>query len=81
MILRLGEVAGLKGMLQPYSMHDVVKVVCKGLKKTGVSIHRCRNPYHLNVAWGDMLKKSTRSSNISFEHIKIPKHATADDGP
>jgi hypothetical protein len=38
MILKVGEVAGLKGFLPPYSMHDLVKVVRFGLEKAGVQV-------------------------------------------
>jgi hypothetical protein len=78
MTLKLGEIAGLKGILPPYSMHDLVLVVRLGLENAGVRVHRCRDPHHLKVEWEAALKQSTRPSG-SAVHIK-PKHATADGG-
>jgi hypothetical protein len=81
MILRVGEIAGLKGFLPPYSMHDLVKIVRIGLEKAGVRAHKCHDPHHLSVTWGDVLKKSMRP------HVRVDKqsrpleYATADGGP
>jgi hypothetical protein len=81
MTLRVGEVAGLKGFLSPYSMHDLVKVVRFTLEISGVRVHKCHDPYHLRVDWGGMLKESTCPCVSVAKHIKLPKHATADGGP
>jgi hypothetical protein len=78
MTLKLGEIAGLKGILPPHSMHDLVKVVRIGLERAGVRAHRCRDPHHLLVQWADVLKQSTQPSR-GTTHSKH-KHATADDG-
>jgi hypothetical protein len=79
--LKLGEVAGLKGILPPHSMGDLVKVVRFGLEKAGVRAYKCRDPHHLLVEWGIVLKQSTRPQ-ISFDkHTKLLEHATADGGP
>jgi hypothetical protein len=78
MILKLGEIAGLKSILPPHSMHDLVKVVRCGLERAGVRVHKCRDPYHLMVEWGGVLKKSSRM-HVTFD--ELPKHATADGGP
>jgi hypothetical protein len=80
MILKLGEIAGLKGILPPHSMHDLVKIVRIGLERAGVRAHRCRDPHHLMVEWGNVLKKSTQSSGARATHTKN-KHAAADGGP
>jgi hypothetical protein len=79
MILKLGEIAGLKGILPPHSMHDLVKVVRIGLERAGVRAHRCRDPHHLMVEWGNVLKKSIQPSR-GTAHSK-QKHVTADGGP
>jgi hypothetical protein len=79
MILKLGEIAGLKGILSPHSMHDLVKVVRIGLERAGVRAHRCRDPHHLLVQWGNVLKQSTRSYGRAT-HSK-QKHAAANGGP
>jgi hypothetical protein len=76
MILKVGKIAGLKGILPPHSMHDLVKVVRIGLERAGVQVHRCRDPHHLMVEWGGALRQSTRSSG---RHSK-QKHTTADGG-
>jgi hypothetical protein len=81
MILRMGEIAGLKGYLPPYSMHDLVKVVRIGLKKAGVRAHKCHDPHHLSVTWGDVLKKSIRPHVRVDKQSEILEHATADGGP
>jgi hypothetical protein len=78
MTLKLGEIAGLKGILPPHSMHDLAKVVRLGLEKAGVRIHRCRDPHHLLVQWGDVLKQSNKPLR-GTTHSK-QKHATADGG-
>jgi hypothetical protein len=39
MTLKLGAIAGLKGILPPHSMHDLVKVVRIGLERAGVRAH------------------------------------------
>jgi hypothetical protein len=80
MTLKLGEIAGLKGILPPHSMHDLVKAVRIGLKRAGVRAHRCPDPHHLMVEWGNVLKKSTQSSGARATHSKH-KHAAADGGP
>jgi hypothetical protein len=79
MILKVGEIAGLKGFLPPYSMRDLLKVVRFGLEKAGVQVHRCRYPHHLSVEWRGVLKHSTQSSGARAIHSK-QKHATADGG-
>jgi hypothetical protein len=56
MILKVGEIATLKGFFPPYSMHDLVKVIRFGLEKAGVRVHRCRDPHHLSVEWRGILK-------------------------
>jgi hypothetical protein len=76
MTLKLGEIAGLKGILPPHSMHDLVKIVRLGFEKAGVRAHGCRDPHHLLVQWGDVLKQSTQPS-CGTTHSK-QKHATAD---
>jgi hypothetical protein len=78
MTLRLGEIAGLKRLLPPYSMHDLVKVVRIGLEKAGVRVHRCRDPHHLKVEWGAALRQSTRQAGRMIDSRQ--KHATADGG-
>jgi hypothetical protein len=40
MTLKLGEIAGLKEILPPHSMHDLVKVVRIGLERVGVRVHK-----------------------------------------
>jgi hypothetical protein len=60
MTLKLGEIAGLKGILPPHSMHDLVKAVSIGLERAGVKTYKCRDPHHLLVEWGNVFKKSTR---------------------
>jgi hypothetical protein len=79
MILRMVEIAGLKGYLPPYNMHDLVKIVRIGLERAGVRAHRCRDPHHLLVQWGDVLKQSIQPSR-GTTHSK-QKHAAADGGP
>jgi hypothetical protein len=81
MILRMGEIAGLKGYLPPYSMHDLVKIVRIGLEKAGVRAHRCHDSHHLSVTWGDVLKKSMRPHARVDKQSEILEHATADGGP
>jgi hypothetical protein len=77
MILKLGEIAGLKGILPPHSMHDLVKVVRIGLERAGVRAYRCRDPHHLMVEWGGALRQSTRSYGRA---TNSKKHATANGG-
>jgi hypothetical protein len=81
MILKLGEVAGLKGILPPHSMHDLVKIVRIGLEKAGVRVHRCRDPHHLKVEWGAALRQSTRPQVRFDKQTKTLEHAIADGGP
>jgi hypothetical protein len=78
MTLRLGEIAGLKGILPPYSMHELVKFVRIGLEKAGVRVHRCRDPHHLKVEWGAALMQSTRQAGRMIDSRQ--KHATVDGG-
>jgi hypothetical protein len=78
MTLRLGEIAGLKGILPPYSMHDLVKVVRLGLERAGVRAHKCRDPHHLKVEWGAALRQLSRQAGQMNDSRQ--KHATADDG-
>jgi hypothetical protein len=80
MTLKLGEIAGLKGFLPPNSMHDLVKVVRLGLEKAGVRARRCRDPHHLLVEWGDILKESIRPQVRFNKHTELLAHATADGG-
>jgi hypothetical protein len=62
-------------------MHDLVKIVCIGLERAEVGAYKCRDPHHLLVKWGNVLKQSTRPQ-ISFDkHSKLLEHATADGGP
>jgi hypothetical protein len=81
MTLKLGEVARLKGILPPHSMHDLVKVVSIGLKRAGVKTHKCRDPHHLMVEWENVLKESTRPQVRFDKHTKLLEHGTADGGP
>lgn len=81
MTLRVGDIAGLKGLLSPYSMRDLVKVVRFALEISGVRVHKCHDPYHLRVDWGSMLREFTCPRVPFAKHIKLSKHATADDGP
>jgi hypothetical protein len=81
MILRVGEIAGLKGFLPPCSMHDPVKIVCIGLEKAGVRAHKCHDPHHLSVTWGDVLKKSMRPHVWVDKQSRPLEYATADGGP
>jgi hypothetical protein len=79
MTLKLGEIAGLKGILPPHSMHDLVKVVRLGLKRAGVRAHRCRDPHHLIVEWGSALRQFTQPESAKATHSKR-KYTTADGG-
>jgi hypothetical protein len=80
MILEVGEIAGLRAFLPPYSMHDLVKVIRFGLGKAGVKVHRCRDPHHLSVKWRDVLRKSAQPSDAKAIHNK-QKHVATDGGP
>jgi hypothetical protein len=63
-------------------MHDLVKVVRFGLEKAGIRTHRCRDPYHLLLDWGNVLKpKSTRPQVWFDKHTKLLQHTIADGGP
>jgi hypothetical protein len=62
MILKLGDVAGIKGLLPPYCMGDLVNAVWRGLQKAGIVVHRCKDPYDLLVEWGSVLRRSEQSS-------------------
>jgi hypothetical protein len=79
MTLKLGDIAGLKGFIPPFSMRDLVKVVRMGLERAGVRAHRCHDPHHLNVDWGSALRQSTRRESVKATHVK-QKYATADGG-
>jgi hypothetical protein len=79
MVLKVGEIAGLKGFLPPYSMQDLVKVIRFGLEKAGVQVHRCRDPHHLSVEWRGVLKKSAQPSDARATP-STQKHAAADGG-
>jgi hypothetical protein len=79
MTLKMGEIVGLKGILPPYSMHDLVKVVRMGLERAGVRTHKCRDPHYLMVEWGAALKQSTWGESGKATHNK-QKHAMADGG-
>jgi hypothetical protein len=79
MVFKVGEIAGLKGFLPPYSMRDLVKVIRFGLEKAGVQVHRCRNPHHRSVEWRGVLKKSAQSSDARATP-STQKHAAVDSG-
>lgn len=79
MILKVGEIAGLRAFLPPYSTHDLVKIVRIGLEKAGVRVHRCRHPHHLSVDWRGILKKTAQPSDARAIHSKC-KHVAADGG-
>jgi hypothetical protein len=81
MTLKLGEIAGLKGILPPHSMHDLVKIVRLGLERAGVRAYKCQDPHHLLVKWGNLLKKSRRPQITFDKQTKLLEHAAADGGP
>jgi hypothetical protein len=81
MTLKLGEIAGLKGILPPHSMHDLVKIVRIGLERAGVRAYKCQDPHHLLVKWGNVLKESTRPQVRFDKHTRLLEHGTADGGP
>jgi hypothetical protein len=73
MTLKLGGIAGLKGILPPYSMHDLIKVVRIGLDRAGVRAHKCRDPHHLLLEWGGAPRQAINSSGTSThsKHVTI----------